>query len=72
MKYWEAEEGRRCRVCGGGGNGVVETCTGQVCGWRRGGKGIGERIREILDPGVGERDGWWILEKEERGRGSQV
>ena len=55
-KYWKAEEGRRCRVCGRGGGGVVETCTGQVCGWRRGGKG---------GRGMDKRNtgsGWWWRE----------
>ncbi|XP_043263555.1 LOW QUALITY PROTEIN: uncharacterized protein LOC122403853 [Colletes gigas] len=51
-EYWGDEEERRCRVCGGEEETwehVLERCTGDEAE----GKGIGEKIREILDEGGG-------------------
>ena len=40
--------------CAGGGDEVMGTCTGQVCRWRRGGKGgRGEDMRNTRS------GGWW-------------
>ena len=71
-RYWETEEERKCRVCGG----EEETWEHVLdrCSTRRGEeRGIGEKTREILDEeGRGEE---WIEEIErvrrEGGRGGE-
>ena len=54
-RYWEEEEDRICRICGGGEETwehVWEVCTGW--GLERGWQGV---VREVLNDEGGGRDG---------------
>jgi len=61
-RYWEAEEKRRCRMCGGGEE-TWEHVLGECMG-REEGENWWERMRELLgQEGEGE---WWMRELERR------
>lgn len=67
-RYWEKEEERRCRICGGEEETwehVLERCTREEEGGER---GIGEMIKEILDEG-GKGEEWMKRIEERRGEG---
>lgn len=62
-RYWETEEERKCRVCGEEEESwehVIDRCGGGE-GEER---GIGERVREILDEGGGGEE--WMKRLQER------